>query len=60
VVLFNKLQTKIYIISFCLFGSQKLDKIPIYREKYEYKFKNVLYKISSYEELIAEKSFESD
>jgi len=35
-----------YILSFYLFGSQKLDNIEIYTEMFECKIKSVLYKIS--------------
>jgi len=41
-------------------AAKNLDKIQIFTEMYEYKIKNVLYKISGYEEHMAEKSFESD
>jgi len=41
-------------------AAKKLDKMQIYTEMYEYKIKNVLYKINSYEEHMAEKIFESD
>jgi len=52
----------IYIstIIFISLGAKTLDKIQIYTAMYEYKIKNVLYKSSSYEEHMAEKSFESD
>jgi len=49
----------IYSHSICL-AAKNLDEIQIYTEMYKYKITIVLYKISSYEEHMAEKSFGSD
>jgi hypothetical protein len=50
----------LYILSFICLAARKLDKIQIYTKVYGYKIKNVLNKISNYEERVAEKNVESD
>jgi len=50
----------VYIYSYFIsLTAKKLDKIQICTEMYENKIKNVLFKISSYEEHMAQKSFKS-
>jgi len=56
-----RLTIELFIYALILFVWQPKSRIKYnYTDMYECKLKNVLYKISSYEEHMAEKSFEKD